>query len=68
MKRPKTIDDILGGWFAELERDGTAAKWKLEKKVKETERYLRKRSRILREQRIIDEVIEEMSAQSPVGA
>jgi hypothetical protein len=50
---------VIGKMYDELYANGTIEKWKMEKKLKETERIIRKTERKLREQRIIDECLEE---------
>jgi hypothetical protein len=54
----KVIDEMCD----ELYANGTIGKWKIEKKLKESKRVIRKTERKLREQRIISECLEEIKA------
>ncbi|GHT52862.1 hypothetical protein FACS1894106_2490 [Spirochaetia bacterium] len=62
MKQLKTIDDVINNWFDELEKDGTAGRWTVEKKLKEAKRLQRKTSRKLREEQAIQETLDELKA------
>jgi hypothetical protein len=53
---------IVYGMVDELYANGTVDKWKIEKKLKETKRVMRKTEHKLREQRIINECLEEIEA------
>jgi hypothetical protein len=56
---------VIDGMCDELYANGTIGKWKVEKKLKESKRVIRKTERKLREQRIISECLEEIKAIKP---
>jgi len=63
----KNYERISSSMFAgvellvkQLHEDGSVGKWKVDKKIKQAKQLIRKSTKKIREQRIIDECIAEM--------
>jgi hypothetical protein len=62
MAKKKDFYEQLDGFFEELIAEGMAARWKVDKKIKQAEHLRRKTARKIREEQIIIECLDEYKA------